>query len=91
MDNLVTDFLVKGKVPRQRETICDGVVADDYVPLAPRKAAAFDNPLDALASAETEINYLPEYYYWDGVEPTDAGCAVNGTLHFEPNGAKVRV
>jgi hypothetical protein len=49
---------------------------------------AFANPLDALASAESEINYLPEYYYWDGVEPTDAGCAVNGTLHFEPNGAK---
>jgi pimeloyl-ACP methyl ester carboxylesterase len=88
-DSLVTDFLVKGKVPRQRETICEGVVADDHVPLAPRKAAAFANPLEALASAETEIYYLPEYYYWDGVKPTDAGCAVNGTLHFEPNGAKV--
>ena len=88
VDDLVTDFLVKGKVPQQRETTCDGVVADDYVPLAPRKASAFDNPLDALASAETEINYLPEYYYWDGVEPTDAGCSVNGTLHFEPNDAK---
>ena len=88
VDSLVTDFLVKGKVPRQRETECDGVIADEYVPLAPRKAAAFDNPLDALASAETEINYLPEYYYWDGVEPTDVGCPVNGTLHFEPDGAK---
>jgi pimeloyl-ACP methyl ester carboxylesterase len=88
VDDLVTDFLVKGKTPRQRETTCEGVVADEYVPLAPRKANAFDNPLDALASAETEINYLPEYYYWDGVEPTDAGCAVNGTLHFEPDGAK---
>lgn len=88
VDSLVTDFLVKGKTPRQRETICDGVVADDYVPLAPRTASAFANPLDALASAETEIYYLPEYYYWDGVEPTDAGCSVNGSLHFKPNGAK---
>jgi pimeloyl-ACP methyl ester carboxylesterase len=87
-DNIVTDFLVKGKTPQQRETQCEGVVADEYVPLAPRKAADFDNPLEALASAETEINYLPEYYYWDGVESTDAGCAVNGTLHFEPNDEK---
>jgi hypothetical protein len=79
---------VKGKTPQQRETTCDGVVADEYVPLAPRTAAAFANPLDALASAETEINYLPEYYYWDGVEPTNAGCAVNGKLHFEPDDAK---
>ncbi|HTP09531.1 MAG TPA: alpha/beta hydrolase, partial [Anaerolineae bacterium] len=89
VDNMVTDFLVKGKVPQQRETTCDGVVADEYVPLAPRTAAAFGNPLDALVSVETEINYLPEYYYWDGVKPADAGCAVSGQLHFEPNGAKV--
>jgi pimeloyl-ACP methyl ester carboxylesterase len=89
VDDLVTDFLVKGKTPRQRETICDGVVADDYVPLPPRKAIAFDTPLDALASAETEINYLPEYYYWDGVKSTDAGCVVNGALHFAPDSAKV--
>ena len=41
VDNLVTDFLVKGKTPRQRETTCDGVVADDYVPLAPRTASRF--------------------------------------------------
>jgi pimeloyl-ACP methyl ester carboxylesterase len=87
VDDLVTDFLVKGKTPRQRETTCDGVVADDYVSLPPRKASAFDTPLDALASAETEINYLPEYYYWDGVKPTDVGCAVKGTLHFESDDA----
>ncbi|CAG0928532.1 Carboxylesterase A [Thermoflexales bacterium] len=88
VDDLVTDFLVKGRTPQQRETTCEGVVADEYVPLAPRKASAFANPLEALASAENEINYLPEYYYWDGVEPTDVGCAVNGQLHFEPNGDK---
>jgi hypothetical protein len=88
VDDIVTHFLVKGRAPQQRETTCEGVVADEYVPLAPRKASAFANPLEALASTETEINYLPEYYYWDGVEPTDVGCTVNGTLHFEPNGDK---
>jgi pimeloyl-ACP methyl ester carboxylesterase len=87
-DDLVTDFLVRSRVPEQSKTVCEGVVADEYVPLAPRSANAFENPLDALASAETEITYLPEYYYWDGVEPTSAGCALGGTLGFEPDGAK---
>jgi hypothetical protein len=87
-DDIVTDFLVKGKVPKQRETECEGVVADEYVPLAPRNANAFENPPEALASAETEINYLPEYYYWDGIEPTSVGCTLGGTLRFEPDGAK---
>ncbi len=87
-DDIVTDFLVSGKNPEQRELECEGVVADEYVPLAPRNANAFENPLDALASAETEITYLPEYYYWDGIEPTSTGCTLGGTLHFEPNGAK---
>jgi len=82
-DDLVTDYLVRGVLPAQRETECPGVVADEYVPLAPRSASAFANPLEALASAETEITYLPEYYYWDGLEPGSAGCAQRGTLQFE--------
>jgi hypothetical protein len=85
-DDLVTDFLVKDQVPARRQTECEGVVADEYVPLAPRNANAFDNPLDALASAETEITYLPEYYYWDGVDATSAGCTTSGTLHFDTDG-----
>jgi hypothetical protein len=60
-------------------------VADTYVPLAPRNASAFDSPLDALASAETEITYLPEYYYWDGVDATSTGCGQGGTLSFQAN------
>jgi hypothetical protein len=88
LDDLVTAFLVGSQVPEQRETECAGVVADEYVPLAPPNASAFESPRDALASAETEITYLPEYYYWDGVEPTSAGCTSGGTLGFEPDGAK---
>ncbi|MGQ0604665.1 MAG: alpha/beta hydrolase [Anaerolineales bacterium] len=84
VDDLVTDFLVRDEAPAQRETTCEGVVANDYAPLA--QTSAFDTPLDALASAENEINYLPEYYYWDGETPTDVGCTFDGTLHFEPRG-----
>jgi hypothetical protein len=58
-------------------------VADAYVPLPPADAAAFENPLEALLSADTEINYLPEYYYWDVETPTSVGCPHGGTLSFE--------
>jgi len=89
-DALVTDFLVNDVVPAQRETVCEGFVADDYVPIAPRNASAFKNPLEALSSAETEISYLPEYYYWDGFEPTSAGCTYGGVLGFEYNASGSR-
>lgn len=88
VDDLVTDFLVKGRAPAQRETTCEGSITTEYVPLAPVSAQEFETPLEALASLETEINYLPEYYYWDGVAPTGAGCGVSGSLRFEPDGKR---
>ena len=83
-DALVTDFLVNDGMPAQRETVCDGVVTTDYVPLAPDRANDFRSPLKALASAETEIDYLPEYYYWGGGTPVSVGCTFGGTFAFEP-------
>ncbi len=77
-DDLVTRFLVSGTTPGARESTCPGRLVEGYVPLAPTTAAAFRNARSALASAETEISYLPEYYYWDGVTPTAAGCPVGG-------------
>lgn len=83
VDDLVTDFLVNDQLPSERETTCEGVVADEFVLLAPLNAAQFDNPLDALFSVDTEIYYLPEYYYWDVETPTSVGCPFGGTLSFE--------
>ncbi|HET9911806.1 MAG TPA: alpha/beta fold hydrolase, partial [Anaerolineales bacterium] len=82
-DALVTDFLVNDVVPAERETVCEGVVADDYVPIAPRSAKSFQDPSEALSSAETEIYYLPEFFYWDGFTPTSVGCTYGGTLYFD--------
>lgn len=87
-DKIGTAFLVNDKVPKQRETECEGVVADAYVPLAPANASAFDSPLEAFQSAESEINYLPEYYYWDGATATSVGCpSGGGAFKFEADGA----
>lgn len=84
-DDLVTNFLVDDLRPAQRETICEGVVADDYVSLAALDARAFENPLQALDAAYTEIYYAPEYYYWDQETLTLLACPFGGTLSFAPS------
>ena len=89
-DDLVTRFLVSGIRPA-RETTCPGHLVDAYVPLAPRTAARFRSLRAALSSAETELSYLPEYYYWDGVTHTSVGCpAGGGTLRLIPTASGER-
>ncbi len=53
-------------------------------PLAPRTAADFKNLRKAFSAIETEIYYLPEFYYWDGAEPESIGCNYGGTLALAP-------
>ena len=82
-DDLVTRFLVTGRTPKHRVTNCEGVTVEEYVPVSPTDASEFVDLLDAFGWTETEINYLPEYYYWDGFTPTQVGCPLGGTLAFE--------
>ena len=86
VDDLVTAFIVDGTMPA-RETACEGIVADEFVPLAPLSAADFADPLEALASVDDEIYNLPEYYYWDAETPTSVGCPFGGTFSFKSSGA----
>jgi pimeloyl-ACP methyl ester carboxylesterase len=89
-DALVTDFLVNDVVPAQRETICAGVVADEYVPVAPRTTKPFQDPSEIFSSVETEIYYLPEFFYWDGFTPASVGCTYGGIFDFQANNAGTR-
>jgi TAP-like protein len=77
-DGLVTRFLVDGKRPAERRTTCPGELVTAYVPLAPVSALSFAGPRAAFVSAETEISYLPEYYYWDGLGTLSVGCPLGG-------------
>lgn len=86
VDDVVNAFLIDDVVPASREMECPGRVMSAYVPLAPREANEFASPLQALQSAETEIYYLPEFWYWDYATLTRAGCAVQGTLQFRVQG-----
>lgn len=85
-DDIVTAFLVRDRAPASRELECPGVVVDPYVPIARADARAFATPLDALQSAETEIIYLPEFYYWDVLALDGAGCGEHGAFFFTPEG-----
>jgi pimeloyl-ACP methyl ester carboxylesterase len=86
-DAIVTEFLVNDVLPAERETICEGYLADDYVPIAPAHARDFADVVDALSYIETEIYYLPEFYYWDGFTPTSVGCTYGGTFEFDMDSA----
>lgn len=86
IDDVVNAFLIDDVVPAGREMECPGRVMNVYVPLAPREVNEFASPLQAMQSAETEIFYLPEFWYWDYATLTRAGCAVQGTLQFHAQG-----
>ncbi len=83
-DDLVTAFLVDETPPDERESTCDGVVADEYYSIPPLSAEDFADPLEAMVSVDDAIYYLPEYFYWDLDTPTSVGCPFGGVLTFEP-------
>jgi hypothetical protein len=68
-DDYVTNFLVDGELPTEREIVCDWDPAVIY-PCLPLMAGCqrFDNPLDIFLSIIDELNRVPEYYYSDGEE-----------------------
>jgi pimeloyl-ACP methyl ester carboxylesterase len=85
VDDIVTNFLVDDELPADRVTQCEGVVADDFIAVAPTDASAFETPLDAMNAVYDTINNLPEYYYWDYSTLTVIGCTYGGTLAFSPS------
>jgi hypothetical protein len=90
IDNPVTEFLVNDVLP-PRETYCGGKLVRKYIPLAPLYAAEFPNLIAAFQSAETEINWLPEYFYWDFAETIRVGCSQSGWIEYRPDGDQTRL
>jgi pimeloyl-ACP methyl ester carboxylesterase len=88
-DNYVTNFLVDGELPTEREIVCDWdpAVIYPYVPLMPRDVSAFDNPLDIFLSIVDELNRVPEYYYSDGKKEESFACPYGGSFTFGPDDA----
>jgi hypothetical protein len=86
VDDLVAAFLVSDQLPAQKKTTCDGVVAREFVPLAPLDASEYvdaSDPLTALSTVYDQFYYMPEYYYWDQKTTTTFGCPDGGSWKFE--------
>ncbi|PWH11742.1 MAG: hypothetical protein DDG60_16640 [Anaerolineae bacterium] len=85
-DEYVTDFLVYGKLPPQRETICkwEPAVIYPFVPLMPADVSAFTDPEDIFLATIDEINRMPEYYYSTEDEEGSLACPQGGSFTFSP-------
>lgn len=86
-DDYVTDFLVNGKLPTQREIICEewADTIASYVPNPPQTLSEAGNLLDTFISIDNNLFYLPEFYYSDASEETSVGCNLGGTFTFGPS------
>lgn len=86
-DDYVTNFLVEGKLPEQREIACnwDPAVIYPFVPLMPENVSAFSDPADIFLSIVDELNRMPEYYYSMLEEEKSFACPYGGSFTFGPS------
>jgi pimeloyl-ACP methyl ester carboxylesterase len=79
-DEDTTAFILDGTTPSV--STCDGVVTEAYFPLISASVDEFEDAETMLDAVEWEIYYMPEYYYWDGIEDSGAGCNLGGSVSF---------
>jgi pimeloyl-ACP methyl ester carboxylesterase len=92
-DDLVTELLVSGTLPRAARTVCAGDVADDYARLAPMDASTSSGTLAALRAVDREVVTSVDYWYWDAEKPLATGCRFGGSIRYLPtdSGSRVRL
>ncbi|NJN79430.1 MAG: hypothetical protein HC797_02600 [Anaerolineales bacterium] len=86
-DMYVTDFLINGTLPSEREIVCEDWGADaisSYSANLQSQVSDYDNLLDLFYDLDQNLYYLPEYYYGDGTGDT-AACTYGGTWTFSPS------
>lgn len=90
-DDYVTDFLVDGKLPAQREVVCnwDPAVIYPFIPLMPGSVDDFSDPVDIFLSTIDELNRVPEYYYSGEDEESSFACPRGGSFTFGPSDSGV--
>lgn len=88
-DKYVTDLLVNGTVPDQREIVCewDPAVVSGYVPPMPKDVTMFGDPLEIFLAIDDEIYFSPEYYYSSFEKDETFACPFGGSFTFGPSNA----
>ncbi len=83
-DNLVADYMVKGTKLKSPVTVCDGSVADDYVPLAKDTEAEYADGTDFMGSLVAQVLNTDDYTYELDEDPIRVGCDYGGVLVYTP-------
>jgi pimeloyl-ACP methyl ester carboxylesterase len=91
VDELVSTFIATGEPPPTRVTICDGDVADPYVPIAPEEPADYDDAIETMTIIDNQLFWSTSYVYWDGAEAFTEGCDFGGSVEYAPTDVGVDV
>lgn len=89
-DQYVTDLLVDGTLPTEREIVCsewEDAIFGFYSPALPENVNDFEDPLDMMISLDDNFFYLPDVYYNSWSEEQSIGCDFGGTMTFAPSDA----
>ena len=83
-DDVVADYLVKGKEPAGTLTVCKGSVVDPYVPLARDTEAEYPDALSLMRSLATQVQNTNDYAELLDEDPIAMGCDFGGALDYTP-------
>lgn len=86
-DQYVTDFLVDGILPEQRETVCqdwENPIVTPYSPNLPQSVNDFEDPLAMMLALDETFFYMPDVYYNDWSEEKTVACDFGGTITLAP-------
>ena len=75
----MAEFVVDGQLPVGQTSICEGAVADPFIPLAASPASGAE---DAALGLIWELYAAPEVVAWDGIGTLRIGCADGGRATF---------
>jgi len=89
-DQYISDFMVDGTLPDEREIVCEGWNATAiraYEPLALENASDYEDPLQIFYAIDGEIQFQAEYYYNSFIEDVSVACPFGGSFTFGPSDA----
>lgn len=86
-DDYITNSMVDGALPLQREIVCqwDPAVIRVYEPRMPKDVSTFADPLEIFSAIDIELSVQPEYYYSYFTEDTSFSCPFGGSFTFGPS------
>ncbi len=89
-DKYISDFMVDGTLPAEREIVCEDWGTDvirAYEPLIKQNAGDYADVLETFQAIETDIQLQAEYFYGLFTEDVSVACPFGGSFTFGPGDA----